>query len=52
MLQRKIHVERTSLEHELKQFNVQIDKIVEVIRAGMFHAPMMVDDLEKRKTEL
>lgn len=46
--------ERTSLEREFKQLGGQIDKIVEAITAGMFHASMKtkMDDLEARKAEL
>ena len=45
---------RTSIERELKQLGGQIDKIVEAITAGMFHASMKtkMDDLEARKAEL
>lgn len=45
---------RTSLERDLKQVGTQIDKIVDAITAGMFHASMKskMDDLEIRKAEL
>ncbi|MBT8155151.1 recombinase family protein [Epibacterium ulvae] len=45
---------RTSIKRELKQLGDQIDKIVEAITAGMFHASMKtkMDDLEARKAEL
>lgn len=45
---------RNSLERDLKKASAQIDKIVEAITAGMFHASMKskMDDLEARKAEL
>ncbi|MEN8831456.1 MAG: zinc ribbon domain-containing protein [Pacificibacter sp.] len=45
---------RSSIERELKQLGVQIQKIVYAITAGMFHASMKtkMDALEARKTEL
>lgn len=45
---------RSSIERELKQLSGQIDKIVEAITAGMFHASMTtkMDELEARKAGL
>lgn len=46
--------ERSTTEAELKTVSGQIDKIVEAITAGMFHASMKakMDDLEARKATL
>ena len=45
---------RDSLERDLKKVSAQIDKIVEAITAGMFHASMRtkMDELEAHKAEL